>query len=159
MRLNESELIQKEITLRNVRLTDEVLQTRRSSIRWLALSLGILNPGESRQSSLAVLDALVHFQFVKKSDPGVREMTGYIAESWGKINEKTLRYHLLRMKKMGLIDHKQGRFYFTPPSIGDRFDAGTWSTNLFQSDYREISKKVEEVLKAIKNRESGKVAR
>ena len=156
MRLNESELIQKEITLRNVRLTSEVLQTRRSSIRWLALSLGIINPGESRLSSLSVLDALVHFQFVKKTDPDVREMSRYIGESWGRINEKALRYPLLRMKKMGLIDHRQSRFYFTPPSIGDRFDVGTWSLNLFQSDYKEISKKIEEVLKAIKSGESGK---
>ncbi len=149
MELNESELIEKEITLRKMRLTDEVLETRRSSIRWLALSLGVLNPGESRLSSLAVLDALVHFQFVKKEDPDVRAMIGYIDANWEKINEKTLRYHLLRMKRMGLVEGGQGRFFFVRPSVGDRFDAATWSAGLFDADCREISRKVGDVIKSI----------
>jgi hypothetical protein len=157
MKLNESELIEKEITLRNVRLTNEVLETRRSSIRWLALSLGVLNPGESRLSAVAILDALVHFQFVKKTDPEVKELMDYINANWETINEKTLRYHLLRMKKMGLIENSQGKFYFKPPSIGDRYDAGTWSLNLFKSDYDEIAKKIDEVIKSIKSKNSGGV--
>ncbi len=152
MKINESELIQKEITLRNVRLTSEVLETRRSSIRWLALSLGLLNPGESRLSAVAILDALVYFQFVKKADPEVKELIEYINRNWEAINEKTLRYHLLRMKKMGLIENSQGRFYFKPPSVGDRYDAAVWSLNLFQSDYKEIAQKIEEVIKAIRSR-------
>ena len=57
MELNEASLIESEITIRNLRLPGEVLETRRAAIRWLALSLGIINPGESRLSSLAVLDA------------------------------------------------------------------------------------------------------
>ncbi len=153
MELNESELIEKEITLRNMRLTGEVLETRRSSIRWLALSLGVLNPGESRLSALAVLDALVHFQFVKNVDPDVKAITEYINANWEEINEKTLRYHLLRMKKMGLVENEQGKFYFTRPSIGDRFDAATWSSSLFDSDYRDISRKIGDVIKSIKDKE------
>lgn len=154
MELNEAELIEKEITLRNMRLTDEVLETRRSSIRWLALSLGVLNPGESRLGALAVLDALVHFQFVKNTDPDVKSMIEYIGSNWEAINEKTLRYHLLRMKKMGLVGNEQGRFFFTKPGVGDRFDAATWSANLFDSDYKEISRKIGEVIKKIKDKES-----
>ncbi len=150
MELNESELIEKEITLRNMRLTGEVLETRRSSIRWLALSLGVINPGESRLSSLAVLDALVHFQFIKNSDPDVRSMIDYINTNWEVINEKTLRYHLLRMKKMGLVENEQGKFYFRKPGMGDRFDAANWSASLFESDYRDISKKIGDVIKKIK---------
>ena len=156
MELNESELIEKEITLRNMRLTDEVLETRRSSIRWLALSLGILNPGESRLSSLAVLDALIHFQFVKNTDPDVKFMIEYINANWEEINEKTLRYHLLRMKKMGLVENKQGKFYFTKPSVGDRFDAAAWASTLFDSDYKEISKKIGDVIKSIKEKDSAR---
>lgn len=153
MDLNESELIEKEITLRNMRLTSEVMETRRSSIRWLALSLGVLNPGESRLSSLAVLDALVHFQFIKNVDPDVRSMTDYINANWEQINEKTLRYHLLRMKKMGLVGNEQGKFYFTRPSVGDRYDAAAWSSSIFDSDCREISRKIGDVIKNIKEKD------
>ena len=154
MELNESELIEKEMTIRNIRLTKEVLETRRSSIRWLALSLGMLNPGESRLSSLAVLDALVHFQFVKNVDPDVKTMTEYINSNWEEINEKTLRYHLLRMKKMGFVENANGRFCFSKPSIGDRFDASIWSSNLFQSAFKDISQKIGEVIGSIKSREA-----
>ncbi|MCL4553217.1 MAG: hypothetical protein M1305_06680 [Candidatus Marsarchaeota archaeon] len=130
-----------------------MLETRRSSIRWLALSLGILNPGESRLGSLAVLDALVHFQFVKNADPDVRSLIEYIRAAWEPINEKTLRYHLLRMKRMGLVENEQGRFYFKRPSVGDRFDAGAWSAGLFGDDVQEISKKVGLVISNIKGKE------
>ena len=157
MKLNESELIEKEITIRNVRLTNEVLETRRSSIRWLALSLGVINPGESRLSAIAIIDALVHFQFVKKTDPEVKDLISYISTNWEPMNEKTLRYHLLRMKKMGLIENSQGKFYFKPPSIGDRYDAGTWSLNLFKSDYTDIAKKIDEVIKSIRSKDNSGV--
>ncbi|MEM3212124.1 MAG: hypothetical protein QXR85_02335, partial [Candidatus Micrarchaeaceae archaeon] len=66
--LNEAELIEKETIYRQLRIDAEALETRRSMARWLALSLGIINPGETRQSAVAVLDALVNYQFVKKED-------------------------------------------------------------------------------------------
>ncbi len=152
MELNEAELIEKELTVRRLRLTKEVLETRRSIIRWLALSLGVLNPGESRLSSLAVLDALMYYQFVKKSDPNVKEMTDYIRANWEDINEKTLRYHLLRMKNMGIIENGQGKFYFKPPAVGDRYDATVWANELFQSDYKEIANNIGEVIKELRNK-------
>lgn len=154
MDLNESELIERELTIRNLRLSKEVLETRRSAIRWLALSLGIINPGESRLSSLSVLDALVYFQFIKKQDPNVKEIIEYITTNWEAINEKTLRYHLLRMKKMGLIENSQSKFYFKPPAVGDRFDAYTWSLNIFENFYKDISTKVDEVVKDLRNKSS-----
>ncbi len=152
MELNEAELIQKEITLRNLRLTKEVLETKRSIIRWLALSLGILNPGESRLSALAVLDSLVYFQFVKKTDPNVKELTDYINANWEEINEKTLRYHLLRMKKMGFVENSAGKFYFKPPAIGDRYDASVWAQSVLESDYKEIAANIGNVIKELKNK-------
>ena len=150
--LGESELIDKEITLRKMRLTKEVLETRRSIARWLALSLGVINPGESRLSSVAVLDALVNFQFVKRSDPSVSELVDYISKNWEPINEKTLRYHLLRMKKMGLVENSQGKFYLKPPPIGDRYDAATWAGCLYDNDYKEISAGISEAIKELKSK-------
>ncbi len=152
MELNESALIEKEITIRNLRLTSEVLETKRSIIRWLALSLGIINPGESRLSAVAVLDSLVHFQFVRHHDPTVADLTDYINKNWEEINEKTLRYHLLRMKKMGYVKNSGGTFYLTPPAIGDKYDYDNWARSLFEEDYKQVSKKVAEALKELKNR-------
>lgn len=154
MELSEAELIESELTIRNLRLSKEVLDTRRSAVRWLALSLGILNPGESRLSSLAVLDSLVYYQFLKKQDPTVKELTEYINKNWEPINEKTLRYHLLRMKKMGFVENEQGKFYFKPPAIGERFDAYSWSAGVFESFYKEIAGKVGEVVKDLKNKDA-----
>ena len=155
MDLNEASLIESEITLRNLRLTGEVLETRRSEIRWLALSLGIINPGESRLGSLAVLDALVHFQFIKNSDPTVKDLTDYINTNWERINEKTLRYHLLRMKKMGYVENSAGKFYFKPPNTGDRFDPRDWAMHIFESNYASIASKVGQVIKDIKTKAGG----
>lgn len=150
--LSESELIEKELLLRDLRLTKEVLETRRAIIRWLALSLGIINPGESRLGSLAVLDALINYQFIKKTDPTAAELADYISKSWEPINEKTLRYHLLRMKKMGLIENQQGKFFFRPPSVGDRFDAQTWAAGLYEKDYKEIAAKIGEAIKELQSK-------
>lgn len=152
MELNEAELIERELTIRNLRLSREVLETRRAAIRWLALSLGILNPGESRLSSLAVLDSLVYFQFIKRQDPSVKEMLEYISTNWESINEKTLRYHLLRMKKMGFIENSQSLFYFKAPSMGDRYDAYSWSLSMFGLFYKDVAEKVGEVVKDMKNK-------
>lgn len=154
MDLSEADLIERELTIRSLRISKEVLETRRSAVRWLALSLGILNPGESRLSSLAVLDALVYFQFLKKQDPTVRDLTEYIGKNWEAINEKTLRYHLLRMKKMGFVENEQGKFYFKPPSVGDRYDPFVWSSNVFESFYKEIAGKVGDVVKDLKSKDA-----
>jgi hypothetical protein len=152
--LGESELIEKELTLRNMRLTKEVLETRRSTARWLALSLGILNPGESRLSAVAVLDALINYQFVKKRDPSANDLLEYISKNWEVMNEKTLRYHLLRMKKMGLVENSQGKFCLKQPSIGDKYDAQTWAECLYENDYKEIASKIAEAIKELKNKSS-----
>ena len=149
MEINEASLIEKEMTIRNMRLTKEVLETRRSAIRWLALTIGIINPGESRLGVISVLDALVYFQFAKKRDPSAKEIEAYINSNYGEINEKTLRYHLLRMKKMGLIKNEQGRFYFSPPQKGEKFEAEDWIRSVFDSSVSQIVVNVSEVIKEL----------
>ncbi len=152
--LNEASLIENEIRLRDLRLTKEVLETRRSIARWLALSIGIINPGESRLSAIAVFDALLFFQFVKKIDPNVEQLKEYIKNNWQEINEKTLRYHLLRFKRMGLVENSQTKFYFKTPNIGDKYDTELWANNLFREEYNNIIVKVKEALNELKNKPS-----
>jgi len=153
MELNEASLIESEIMLRKLRLTNEVLETRRSIARWLALSLGIINPGESRLSAVAVLDAMINFQFVRSIDPAYADLEKYINDNWEAMNEKTLRYHLLKLKNMGLIENSKGKFYFKPPSFGDRFDANAWASKLFEEEHKQIAVKISEAIKELKNKQ------
>jgi hypothetical protein len=153
MEINEAALIEKEITLRNLRISKEVLETKRSMARWLALTLGVINPGESRLSAIAVLDALVYFQFIKKADPDIEEIKEYISKNWDAINEKTLRYHLLRMKNMGFIENSKSRFYFVHPQIGDRYDSSAWAEFVFNNQWKEIASKIDNVIGELKKRE------
>lgn len=150
--LNEASLIESEIMLRNLRLTNEVLETKRSIARWLALSLGVINPGESRLSAVAVLDALINFQFVKATDPNYDDLARYINDNWEAMNEKTLRYHLLKLKNMGLIENSKGKFYFKPPSKGNKYDASAWASTLFENEHRQIATKIEDVIRELKSK-------
>jgi DNA replication protein DnaD len=152
MELNESKLIEREITLRNLRMTPDVSETRRSMVRWLALSLGIINPGESRLSAVAVLDAMLHFQFTEKKDPSVEEISAYITTSWEPMNEKTLRYHLLQLKKANIVNNSKGRYYFLEPSSGDKYDETAWINNYFDSEINPIKDKIAAAVKELKNR-------
>ncbi len=150
--LNEASLIESELTLRKLRIDSTATETRRAISRWLALALGLVNPGESRQSVVEVLDSLLYYQFVKQEDPDVEKMKQYIAANWEPINEKTLRYHLLRMKRMGIIDNAQGKFYFKLPANGDRFNPNVVFSSMFEQNLKEIVERISKVVEEFKNK-------
>ncbi|MGI0100762.1 MAG: hypothetical protein ACREBH_03555 [Candidatus Micrarchaeaceae archaeon] len=150
MEVNESNLIENELTLRDLRITSEVTETRRSTVRWLALSLGIISPGESRLTAVSVFDALLYFQFAEKSDPSVEEMMSYINGSWGAINEKTLRYHLLQLKKANLLSNSKGKYFLVAPSMGDKYDPDNWITSYLDSQVNPIRDKIKIAIRKLK---------
>jgi hypothetical protein len=152
MEVNESKLIERELTIRNLRMTKEVTETRRSLVRWLALSLGVISPGESRLSAVSVLDAILYFQFSERKDPSVEELMTYITGAWGAINEKTLRYHLLQLKKANIVDNAKGKYFLLAPEVGDRYDADMWVTNYLDSQVNPIKEKMINALKELKSR-------
>ena len=152
MEVNEAKLIEREITLRELRLTKEVVETRRSMVRWLALSLGVINPGESRLSAISVLDSMLYFQFTKNEDPTVGELSKYIGEAWAPINEKTLRYHLLQLANAGVLAHSKGKYRFIIPDGYDRYDIDAWVENYFESGIYPIKGKVSTVIKELSKR-------
>ncbi|MFI5412331.1 MAG: hypothetical protein ACHQX1_00375 [Candidatus Micrarchaeales archaeon] len=151
--ISESKLIEREVTLRNLILTKEVTETRRSLIRWLALSLGVINPGESRQAAIAVFDSIMYFQFTEKRDPEVNEMMEYINRAWGDpINEKTLRYHLLQLSKANIVKHSKGK-YFLPQADGAKsYDCEAWVNHYFISEINPIKEKLLSAMKELKTR-------
>ena len=152
MEVNESKLIEHELTLRNLRITKEVTETRRSLVRWLALTLGVISPGESRLNAVSVLDAILYFQFREKKDPTVEELTEYINRSWGEINEKTLRYHLLQLKKTSIVSNSKGKYFLLSPQIGDKYDADIWISSYLDSQVNPIKDKAIAAMKELKNR-------
>lgn len=152
MALNESKFIEKEITLRDLRFSGEVAETRRSIIRWLALALGVINPGESRQTAVSVLDGVLYFQFSLKRDPAVEELSQYIEKNWYPINEKTLRYHLLQLKKARIVDNSRGRYALVWPDVGNKYDESTWVNWYFDSVVTPIKERVRLALKELNGR-------
>ena len=137
--LGESELIEKELTLRNLRLTKEVLETRRSIVRWLALSLGVLNPGESRLSAVAVLDALVHYKFVERIDPGRRAAHGIHRQVLGGDQREDAEVPPAQDEEDGARGQLAGEVLPQAPEHRGRLDAYTWAMGLYEKDYREIA--------------------
>jgi hypothetical protein len=152
MEINESKLIEHEVRLRKLRLSKEVLETKRSTIRWLALSLGVINPGESRQGAIPVLDAIFNFQFVQKKDPSVPEISEYITAVWEPINDKTLRYHLLQLKKAKLVDNSKGKYYLQQQDGADKYDESAWISGYLESQISIIKPGMVEALRQLKSR-------
>ncbi len=152
MGINESDLIVNELTLRDLRITKEVTETRRSVVRWLALALGIISPGESRLTAVSVLDAMLYFQFSERRDPTVEELTEYINRTWSAINEKTLRYHLLQLKKTNILNNLKGKYFLIAPELGDRYDPDTWISSYLDLQISPIREKIKIAIKELKSR-------
>jgi len=151
LEVNESKLIENEVRLRNLRLTQEVTETRRSMVRWLALALGIINPGESRLSAVCVFDSMLFYQFSLGKDPTVTELSEYISKNWEPINEKTLRYHLLQLKNANLISHSKGQYFFVQHA-GEKYNIDNWLEGYFETEISPIKDKISTVIKELKKR-------
>ncbi len=151
--LSEAKLIEREITIRNLTFTKETAETRRSLIRWLAVSLGVINPGETRQSAIQVFDSVMYFQFHERKDPEVPEMMEYIVSAWGEpINEKTLRYHLLQLSKANIIKHSKGKYFLPQPDGSEKYDGEAWVNHYFSSEIDPIRAKLVTAMRELKNR-------
>jgi DNA-binding transcriptional ArsR family regulator len=107
----ESRLIRSELTLRDMALPEEVLLARKSLIRWVALSLGLIMPNESRRLLLDILEALIEFH-EKEEAPTTKDIVARVAElTKEKQSEKAVYYHLLRLKNLGVLTRRKGRYY------------------------------------------------
>jgi hypothetical protein len=115
----ETELVRRSFTIRKMDFPQEVLLTKRSLVRWFALSSGLISPKESRSGVLDVLDALFYFQISKRKFPKISELNSYLVSQKKKIGEKALRYHLARLFNLGLLEWRGKRISFsTNPMFG-----------------------------------------
>lgn len=108
----ESRLIRGETIIRELSLPEDVKLTKKSLVRWLALSLGLIYPNESRKLLLEVLEALLYFQ-AKNYQPTTAEIIEYVEKGREKKQHpKAVYYHLLKLKEMGLIERKNKKYTF-----------------------------------------------
>ena len=125
----ESELVRKTFVIKRMDLPPSVQLTKRSLLRWFALSFGLLSEQESRDTVLNVLDALFHFLLAKKQNPSTLELQAYIGDKYHKrVGEKLLRYHLNRLIALELLQRKKNRYflnnspYSEPNSLVESFN-------------------------------------
>jgi repressor of nif and glnA expression len=110
--LPESKSIKSELLLRDMSLSDDVKIARKSLIRWVALSLGLIMENESRRLVLDIIEALVYFH-AKKEQPTTAQIITKMEELTGKKqNPKAVYYHLLKLKEAGILSRKKGAYFF-----------------------------------------------
>ncbi|HIH19054.1 TPA: hypothetical protein HA225_03680 [Candidatus Micrarchaeota archaeon] len=116
MEMPESSLIRGECLVRELQLSEDVKLTRKGLVRWLALSLGLISPKESRTGLLEVLESLLFFHFKKRNsgkEPNIHEILAKIKEiKKAEPNPKAVRYHLLQLKKLGIVETKKRKYRF-----------------------------------------------
>ena len=117
----ESEEIENTIVLRKMRTLQGSSLTRTSLLRWFALSLGLMNPNDERQTIVKILDALFFYNITQ----GIPAKTSQICERTG-LEKKTVLYHLSRMKKMGLVEQRRGRYEIMRDVDGRLSLKGVW---------------------------------
>jgi hypothetical protein len=119
----ESNLIRKEWIVRQMDLPPEVKMTRRSLLRWFALSTGLISPKESRSTILSVLDGLFILLLSKKQNPTTLELQAFLKEKNNvAISEKLLLYHLKRLIDLNLLVRKRKHYFLNPTPNGSPDD-------------------------------------
>lgn len=143
--LPEGKLIKGELLLRDMSLSDDVKLTKKSLVRWIALSLGLISPNESRTILLDVLEALINFH-IKKMQPTTKEIIEELKAMNVQADEKSVYYHLLRMKEAGLIGKRDGKHFF-----GDGVEARLSQIirRIYQEKFDKSFRNVEEALNAV----------
>jgi hypothetical protein len=121
MEMPEAQLIRNECLVRDLQFNEDVKLTRKALVRWLALSLGLISPNETRGGLLEVLEALLHFHFRKRhggDDPDIYQILDKVREiKKEEPNPKAVRYHLLQLKKLGIIEAKKRKYRFVLPPL------------------------------------------
>lgn len=143
--LPEGKLIKSELVLRDMNLPEDVKLTKKSLVRWIALSLGLISPNESRTISLDVLECLINFH-IKKIQPTTKEIIEELQKMNVQADEKSVYYHLLKMKEAGLIDRKDGKYFF---GSGEDAKLSQIIRKIYQEKFDRSFKNVEGALNSV----------
>lgn len=143
----ESELVRKTFTVKKMDLPPSVLLTKRSLLRWFALSFGLLSEQESRDTVLNVLDGVFHFLLAKGKNPTTLELQAYIDGKYRrKISEKLLRYHLNRLILLELLQRKQNKYFLNSSPFHERDSVVDSFNHWIRKPVNESLDEIEKVL-------------
>jgi len=114
MKHPEGRLVRSEWTIRLMDLPPEMLSRKRQLLRWVAISLGLITPGDERAGIIDVLDAMFHYVFSKDVEPTADDILFYVNMRRKERGEKpvvleAVRYHLRRLEGMGIVERTKGR--------------------------------------------------
>ena len=141
----ESKYIKKEITIREMGLNEEVKLTRGSLVRWVALSLGLISPNESRKLLIDLLDVLFEF-FAKGEEPTTKEILEALEKKKkSEVNAKAVYYHLQKLKDRGLLQREKGK-YFISREQGKLSEA---LKGIYMRDVESAFSNIEKALRAL----------
>jgi len=118
----ERELIRKTFVVREMDLPPSVLMTKKSMVRWFALSFGLISEKESRDTILEILDLLFSFNFSKGRGAEAEEIYAELKKKGVNVSDKLVRYHLKNMADLGLLEKRGRKYFFCSSSEGEKDD-------------------------------------
>ena len=138
----EGKLIRKELAFRALELNDDVKLTKKSLVRWLALSLGIVSARESRRTAIDLLECLLNFHLNEQRAPTASEIINELSKLGHK--EKAIRYHLLQLQKRGLVRREKRCYELGLAQNFDEFKSDC------EKELEDILEKIREALSALR---------
>ena len=106
MAIEESRYVERERIYRVVGFREEMRLSKLSLVRYMLLSLGLISKNESRQSLIKLFSLLLD---ALKEEKG---LTIYeIVQKLKDVDEKTIYYHLKRLKEQGFVKKKDGEYF------------------------------------------------
>lgn len=115
-------MIRNTFIIRTMDFPPNITMTKRSLLRWFALSFGLISERESRSTILDVLDALFYFQITEGIEPTTNSLQSFLKEKNKEISDKLLRYHLKRLIDVGFIKRKKLRYFFANSPYAEKQD-------------------------------------
>ena len=136
------ELIKNELCFRELSLPGDVRANKKELIKWLALSIGLINSGDKRDGIIDVFAVLV--ESLSENLPlTIEELTRRASRRRDKaISEKTAYYHIKRLKDMGLVSKLKGGYI-----LGDGHDRelATIIRKVYEERLNKLLSTIEEI--------------
>ncbi|MCM8830728.1 MAG: hypothetical protein NC918_00845 [Candidatus Omnitrophica bacterium] len=148
----ESELISKEYVVRDMQFLGEVKLTKKGLIRYICLSLGLIQPNESRTLVFDILEVLIfaHFKEEELTAKDIIERINKIRLNKPPAKLKAVMYHLKQLKNKGLITSKEGKYIFVIPPLAETKELGLILEHIYLSNIKIAFEKIKKALDILK---------
>ena len=142
----EGKYIENEIILRKLENTSSEIPTRKSVIRKIVLSLGLVNPNESRTLVFDIFDILL---LNSKNEDGlsIKDIHQKLKQLKKDVSIKSVYYHIERMTSKGIVKKRNGNYKL----IGG-INAGGEIKEVYMAEISGILNEIEAMIRKL-NRE------